>query len=157
MPRPHRHRIILNAPDVVRFKPAGVPSTALEEIVLGVDELEAVRLADFEGLYQEEAAARMNVSRATFGRIVAQARRKVAAMIVEGRSLRIEGGPVTLAEIRSFHCRGCGHAWQEPRGTGRPEICPACSDEDIHRTDALRGRGGGGGGRGRGRGRRGRP
>lgn len=157
MPRPHRNRTILNRPEVVRFKPAGIPAAKLDEIVLGEDELEAIRLADFEGLYQEEAARRMNVSRPTFGRIIAQARRKMASMIVEGKSLRIEGGPVTIAELRDFQCRGCGHVWQEPHGTGRPDACPECTEDDIHRTDALRGRGGGGCGHGRGRGRRRRP
>ncbi len=157
MPRPHRNRIVVNQPEVIRFKPAGVPAAKLEEIVLGMDELEAIRLADFEGMYHEEAAEHMNVSRPTFGRIVAEARRKVATMIVEGKSLRIEGGPVTLAKLRAFACRGCGYAWQEPHGTGRPERCPACSHEDIHRTDALRGRGSGGCGHRHKRGRKGRP
>ena len=61
-------------------------------IVLGADELEAIRLADVEGLYQEGAAARMGVSRATFGRILAAARSKVARALVEGTVLLIGGG-----------------------------------------------------------------
>lgn len=62
----------------------------LEQIGLGLDELEALRLADLEGLYQEEAAARMNVSRPTFGRIISEARRKVADAIINGKVLVIE-------------------------------------------------------------------
>ncbi|OPX94719.1 MAG: hypothetical protein A4E62_02823 [Syntrophorhabdus sp. PtaU1.Bin002] len=62
----------------------------LEQIGLGLDELEALRLADLEGLYQEEAAARMNVSRPTFGRIINEARRKVADAIINGKVLVIE-------------------------------------------------------------------
>ena len=51
------------------------------EVLLTLDEYEAIRLADLEGLYQEQAATRMNVSRQTFGRIVEAARRKVADVL----------------------------------------------------------------------------
>jgi predicted DNA-binding protein (UPF0251 family) len=68
----------------------------LDEVVMSLDEFEAMRLADLEGLYQEQAAARMNVSRPTFGRIIDSARRKVAEALVHGKALRIEGGPVQL-------------------------------------------------------------
>lgn len=98
MPRPCCRRRIAGAPPAGVFKPAGIPGRFLEEVVLGLDGLEAIRLADLEGLYQEEAAARMGVSRATFGRIVAEARRRVAEALVEGKLLRIEGGPVETAE-----------------------------------------------------------
>jgi predicted DNA-binding protein (UPF0251 family) len=98
MPRPCCRRRISGAPPAGVFKPAGIPGRFLEEVVLGLDGLEALRLADLEGLYQEEAAARMGVSRATFGRIVADARRRVAEALVEGKLLRIEGGPVDTAE-----------------------------------------------------------
>ena len=97
MPRPCCRRRIAGAPPAGVFKPAGIPGRFLEEVVLGLDGLEAIRLADLEGLYQEEAAARMGVSRATFGRIVADARRRVAEALVEGKLLRIEGGPVDEA------------------------------------------------------------
>jgi len=72
------------------FKPRGTPLTDLDEVTLRMDELEALRLADVEGLYQEAAARRMNISRATFGRIVEAAHRKVAAALVHGKALRIE-------------------------------------------------------------------
>jgi uncharacterized protein len=62
----------------------------LEEVCLSLDELEAIRLADFEGLYHEEAAGRMKVSRQTLGRILSQARRKVAEALIEGKALKIE-------------------------------------------------------------------
>jgi predicted DNA-binding protein (UPF0251 family) len=66
----------------------------LEEVVMTLDEFEALRLADLNGLYQEQAAAQMAVSRPTFSRIVDAARRKVADALVHGKALRIEGGPV---------------------------------------------------------------
>ena len=62
----------------------------LEEAVLDMDEVEAIRLADYEGLYHEDAAQKMNVSRATFGRILNGARRKVADAIINGKALKIE-------------------------------------------------------------------
>ena len=68
----------------------------LEVVVMTLDEFEALRLSDLEGLYQEQAAAQMNVSRATFGRILRSAHRKVADAIVHGKAMRIEGGPVQL-------------------------------------------------------------
>jgi predicted DNA-binding protein (UPF0251 family) len=83
-------------PQATYYKPRGVPLRALEQVALTVDELEALRLADLEGLYQEEAAGRMNVSRQTFGRIVEAARKKVADALVNGKALSIEGGPVEV-------------------------------------------------------------
>jgi len=90
MPRPKKCRCVSCSPNAHYFKPRGIPLVRLEEVVLGLDELEALRLADYEQLYQEEAAGRMGVSRATFGRIVGQARHKVAEAIVSGKVLRIE-------------------------------------------------------------------
>jgi predicted DNA-binding protein (UPF0251 family) len=82
------------------FKPAGVPLRELEEVVMTLDEFEAVRLADLEGLYQEQAAEQMNVSRPTFSRVVDAAHRKLADALVHGKALRIEGGPVELGRRR---------------------------------------------------------
>jgi len=65
-----------------------------------LDELEAMRLVDLDGLYQEDAGARMGVSRQTLGRILESARRKVAGALVMGRALRIEGGPVEASRPR---------------------------------------------------------
>jgi len=118
----------------VLFKPAGVPASRLSEQVLGVDELEAIRLADLEGLYHEQAAEQMKVSRQTFGRIVSEARRKVAQALVQGMSLRIEGGEIEIAELRSFRCIDCDHEWQVPFGTGRPEECPDCCGRQFRRS-----------------------
>jgi predicted DNA-binding protein (UPF0251 family) len=74
----------------------------LEEVVLAVEELEALRLADLDGLYQDKAADQMGVSRATFGRIVEAARRKVSEALVLGKALRIEGGDYRMTTIRTF-------------------------------------------------------
>ena len=69
----------------------------LEKVILTDDELEAVRLADFEGLYQQDAADRMHISRQTFGRIIDSAHKKIADALVTGKALCIEGGNVTHA------------------------------------------------------------
>lgn len=95
--RPKSCRMVGCRPDINYFKPRGVPASMLEEVVLTVDEFEAVRLADHEGLYQEEAAVRMNVSRPTFGRILYSAHRKIAEALLQGKALRIEGGRVEVA------------------------------------------------------------
>ena len=71
------------------FKPQGIPMRLLEEVELELDEIEAIRLADLEGLYQVDAAARMGVSRQTFGNIIARAHKKVASALLGGKALRI--------------------------------------------------------------------
>lgn len=140
MPRPVKFRIMDGYPGALVYKPAGVPKRDLEEMVLTFDEFEAIRLADHEGCYQEDAAARMGVSRQTFGNIIVAARRKIAACLVDGKALRIEGGFVEMTE-RRFTCEACGHGWALPFGTGRPQGCPACNSAAIHRAEDQRGQG----------------
>lgn len=82
------------------FKPAGIPMRDLEEVVMTLDEFEALRLADLDGLYQEQAAEQMNVSRPTFSRVIESAHRKLADALVHGKALRIEGGPVEIGRRR---------------------------------------------------------
>jgi predicted DNA-binding protein (UPF0251 family) len=98
MPRPKCCRQVGAMPDKTRFRPQGKGSATIAEVCLTLDEYEALRLADLDGLYQEQAALRMNISRQTFGRIVKSARRKVADVLVNGKALRIGGGPVSLEE-----------------------------------------------------------
>jgi predicted DNA-binding protein (UPF0251 family) len=122
-------------PGVAYFKPRGVRIIALEEVALGVDEFEAIRLADLEGLYQEQAAERMKISRPTFGRIIESARRKVAEALVQGKALKIEGGDFEMKGMRTFSCLDCQHRWQVPFGTGRPAECPVCRGRKFSRED----------------------
>jgi predicted DNA-binding protein (UPF0251 family) len=154
MARPRCPRRVASPPRFCYFKPAGVPLRTIEETVLSVDEFEALRLADLEGLYQDQAADRMRISRATFARIVESSRRKVAEALVSGRALRIGGGPVAFAGERRFLCESCRHQWSAPFGTGRPLGCPACGSVEFHRTDAGPARGRGAGPRARSRGRK---
>jgi uncharacterized protein len=90
MSRPKKERCIRCQPNALYFKPRGIPLIQLEEVGLSLDELEAIRLADYEGLYHEQAAEKMKISRPTFGRILGEARRKLAETLVEGKALRIE-------------------------------------------------------------------
>lgn len=89
MPRPLCPRNIDHRPPADYFKPAGIPMRDLFEVELAADEVEALRLADFEGLYRQDAADRMGISRQTFDRIVRRARAKVAEALVGGHALRI--------------------------------------------------------------------
>ncbi len=99
MPRPHCPRYVSARPYAVYFKPAGIPAHALQEVVLELDELEALRLADLEGLYQAQAAETMRVSRATFGRILESAHRKVAEALVLGKALELRTGPNVVLPV----------------------------------------------------------
>ena len=92
MPRPRKCRMVDAKPGVWLFKPQGIPARLLDEVYLPIEGYEALRLADLEGLRQDEAAAKMKVSRQTFGRILAEARRSVADALIHGLALRIEGG-----------------------------------------------------------------
>ena len=104
MPRPPCCRQVAGKPAASVFRPAGIPIHTLEQVVMTLDEFESLRLADLEGLYQEEASARMKVSRSTFSRIVETARRKVADALVHGKVLVIEGG-----QVRHGPRRCCPH------------------------------------------------
>ena len=139
MPRPQRCRRIGFLPEVTVFKPAGIPGRLLPVVLLTLDELEAMRLAHLQGLYQEEAAARMEVSRQTFGNIIASADAKVADCIVNGRMLRIEGGTIMVQGQRQFLCSDCAHTWSVTHGTGRPQACPSCGSANLHRAPEDRG------------------
>ena len=92
MPRPFKCRRVCGTPGADYFKPRGIPLSALQEIGLTIDEFEAIRLADLEELYQDDAANKMAISRQTFGNIVAAAHKKIADAIVNGKALKIEGG-----------------------------------------------------------------
>ncbi|MDY0131647.1 MAG: DUF134 domain-containing protein [Desulforegulaceae bacterium] len=92
MARPVKQRMVRQKPKSNYFKPRGVPLRELEEKILTIDETEAVRLADLKGLSHEQSGKKMEVSRQTFGRILASARNKIADAIINGKAINIEGG-----------------------------------------------------------------
>jgi predicted DNA-binding protein (UPF0251 family) len=138
-------------PQITYFKPAGVPSLHLQEVRLSIEEAEAIRLKDTEGLEQDECAQRMRISRPTFARILQSARQKLADALFNGKAIRIEGGNYELA-IRRFRCRN-GHEWELPFEVmieQPPDLCPTCNTAEIMALFPWRpggGRRGGGGGR----------
>lgn len=99
MARPSKCRVVGAAPATTFFKPRGVPMQELTEVYLSMDGFEAMRLADIEGLKHEDAAEKMGVSRQTFGRILAGARKTVTEALFHGMALRVDGGNFELKEI----------------------------------------------------------
>jgi len=126
MARPRQCRRVGCMPESNYFNPRGVPLSALEEVILTVDEFEAIRLADLGGLYQEQAAEKMNVSRQTFGRIIESAHRKVADVLVNGKVLKIEGGDVSMAKTKQIRCHRCRQTFSLCCETKDAAICPHC-------------------------------
>lgn len=114
----------------------------LDEERLSVEELEAIKLTDIDGLYQEDAAERMEISRPTFQRVLKSARGKVARCLVEGKALGIEGGNYVLSDARRFlECLSCGKSWEEPFGSGVracETACPGCGEMTVRRVCADR-------------------
>jgi len=132
VPRPPKCRRVAFLPNVTYFKPAGVPLRTLEDVQLSVEEAEAIRLKDLEGLEQEEGAERMNVSRPTFQRVLASARQKMADALLNGKAIRIAGGSFEMAPSR-FKCLN-GHEWEVPfevMVNTPPQLCPSCNTASI--------------------------
>ena len=130
MPRPQKPRFVEFIPSVTYFKPAGIPLSALDEIRLGVDELEALRLKDVEGLEQEECAKRMNLAQSTFQRMLSAAREKLTRAVVEGKAIRIEGGAYKYV-AGGFMCADCGQRWEKDPREHEVAGCPACGSSQV--------------------------
>ena len=125
-------RKVSSVPPVTYFKPAGIRLSELEEVKLLVEEAEAIRLKDMEGMEQEECAQKMNISRSTFSRLLDSARKKMADALLNGKAIRIEGGNFEMA-VRRFRCLE-GHEWEVPFETMisvPPEFCPKCKTPSI--------------------------
>ena len=103
MTRPFKCRRITAEPRAYYFKPRAVPLCSLQELTLQLDEFQALKHSDLEGREQAAAAAAMRISRQTFGNILASARGKLADAVVNGKALKIEGGPV---EVMRGPCGG---------------------------------------------------
>lgn len=138
MPRPTKRRTVEFLPPHDCFKPAGVPMADLEEVRLSIDELEAIRLKDLEGLDHEDCAERMQVSRPTFHRILRSAHAKVASALTEGKAVKIEGGTYRLKGRR--RCRKCGNVWRESPEETPAVSCSQCGSENVGPAAPGRGR-----------------
>ncbi|MEA5039153.1 MAG: DUF134 domain-containing protein [Clostridiaceae bacterium] len=143
MARPVKWRKIEHIPAVAYFVPSdgGIPE--IPEIVLKLEELEAIRLKDLEGLEQGECAERMEVSRPTFQRILLSAREKIADSLVNGKTVHIEGGNFTR-NICPVRCMDCGQEWKESfeRLNSVAEgscACPSCGSYNVSCSHSCRG------------------
>jgi len=118
MPRRRRTRIVQGGPMANIFRPEGILASDVQEVILPVEGLEALRLSDLEKLDQQTAAARMDVSRQTFGRVLSEARELVAEALVMGKMIRIQGGSYALVGVSSSGGRG-GPQGRHRRGRGK--------------------------------------
>ncbi len=97
--RPKKYKTIAKTPKISQFSPRGKPGRP-DEIELKLEEFEAIRLADFEGISQTEAAKHMNISQQTFSRVLRRARKAVSEGLVYGKIIRIQGGSYIIKNIR---------------------------------------------------------
>lgn len=129
MARPVKIRYIENFPDVDRFVPVGKPRCSIEDTVLKLEELEAMRLKDIENLNQEQCAERMGVSRQTFQNIIDSARKKVAIALTQGNAINISGGNYTSKRCK-YVCKECGSKYDIKLQQDK-FVCPDCKSESV--------------------------
>lgn len=144
MARPTKWRRIEHVPVIPYFVPSEEDVDEIPENTLLLEELEAIRLKDLEGLDQSECAERMGVSRPTFQRILLAAREKVADSLVNGKMIRIEGGYFTL-NICPAKCLDCNHEWTERYENAKAILngdykCPVCGSSNVVCVQRDRGR-----------------
>ena len=136
MARPVKLRYVAALPSASFFKPAGISAALLQSVRLSLEEIEAIRLKDLEGLEQEECAEKMQISRPTFHRVLESGRKKLADALVNGKAVQIGGGNFGLPQQR-FRCSNDGHEWNVPfevLASRLPLSCPVCSSMNIQPT-----------------------
>jgi len=129
MARPTKFRRVEFFPQDTYFVPWGKPKCEMEEVVLNVEELEAMRLKDIEKLTQEGCAERMDISRQTFQNIIDSARKKIAIALTEGKAIRISGGHYTT-NLCKFKCKDCGTTYEINYEQDKKN-CPACGSPKV--------------------------
>jgi len=129
MPRPKSNRIVHEPPIFTEFKPLGLKGVSMGQVLLCLDEFEALRLADKLGLSHEEASDEMEISRSTFSRLIDKARKKIAEFIIGGKTLTIEGGNVHFRN-NIIMCQSCRHMFKTKFNV---EIsrCPSCGLDNL--------------------------
>ena len=129
MARPKKCRRVEFFPESTSFIPLGKPKCSIESVTLKIEELEAIRLKDVEGLNQEECAKSMEVSRQTFQNIIYNAHRKIAIALTEGKAIEISGGHYTTGDCK-FKCKHCGKTYEISYEQDR-DSCPSCGSEEV--------------------------
>jgi len=120
--------MMLIPPAIEGFRPFGVPAINIEPIELLFEEYEAIRLADYKGLTQEEAAKEMGVSRPTFTRIYEKARKTIAEAFVEGKAIIVSGGDFH-AKDHWYRCEDCNQVTVSPE---EAESCGHCHSKKLN-------------------------
>lgn len=120
MPRPRKCRRVAFVPGTTYFKPAGIPLRELDENLITIDEIEAIRLKDIEDLEQEQCAVEMGISRATLQRILESGRKKIADALINGKAMKIQGGTFEVKSLREEYVIGSDNALrvENNRNTG---------------------------------------
>lgn len=129
MPRPKKDRKVHKPPFYTRFKPTGIAAKNLKQVTLSLDEYEAIRLSDFYGMSQEEAAEEMEISRPTFTRLIEQARKKTADFLINGKVLTLDGGKIHFKN-NVIKCEECGHTFTTSL-QANIKHCPNCNSLNI--------------------------
>ncbi|NLD93110.1 MAG: DUF134 domain-containing protein [Fibrobacter sp.] len=131
MSRPSKKRVISCSLRTHQFSAVDQSLVMDETIHLSLDEMEAVKLADLDGMYQEQAAVVMQISRQTFGNIIMSAHKKIADFLVNSKRLSIDGGMVTIDGCRLF-CGTCNTDWVIDCYDQKKVVCPTCNDSNIY-------------------------
>ena len=128
MPRKKRNRRIQVPPVIKGMSVYGIRGRKSNEVILHLEEYEAIRLLDYQNLTQEEAAVYMDVSRPTLTRIYEEARKKVATSFVEGRDLLFRGGDVYF-DKNWYKCNSCQASFSDY--SDKTTNCPICNSDDL--------------------------
>lgn len=127
MPKHKINRKISLPPPMEGFRPFGVPMRDIEPVILLLEEYEAIRLADYKNLSQEEAASEMKISRPTFTRLYDKARKNIAKAFIEGKAIFIQGGNF-ITDDYWYRCHNC----HETMITLKPlKHCRKCESRNI--------------------------
>ncbi len=129
MPRPRIWRRVAFIPERKYFVPYGIEEEQYQEVQLKMEELEAMRLKDIEGLNQSECATKMEVSRQTFQLIIDEARKKVAVALTTGLAIKITGGNYTY-NICKYTCQDCALEFISAYEVENIQ-CPACDSKNL--------------------------
>jgi len=130
MVRPAKERKVEKPPKIKGMKPIGVPGNLLDKVSLSIDEYEAIRLSDHEGMDHKAGSEYMNISRPTFTRLIQSAHQKIADAIVNVKDIIIEGGNYSFSKIL-IRCLECNTV--SDIGTEHTDItiCPECDSSNI--------------------------